>query len=105
MKESEEKQMDNGRVRWYYWQNGWVVELGRMPIKQIDQNLRLFERAAAEILRETGADHVLYGLKKYDENGELSEVRFYQEPMTDERFEKDVASMTDTVVYALHARK
>ena len=44
-------------------------------------------------------------MKSYGDGGELEEVRFYLEPMTDERFEKDVASKTGFVVYAVHARR
>lgn len=57
------------------------------------------------MLKKTGVDHVVYGVKSYGDDGELEEVRFYQKPMTDERFEKDVASKTGLVVYAVHARK
>lgn len=47
-------------------------------------NLQRFEVEAQKLLAETGADHVLYGRKLYDEGGELEELRFYLMPMTDE---------------------
>ena len=52
-----------------------------------------------------GADHVLYGVKEYDSDGNLDTVRFYLEPMSEQEFEdrvvKNSAGMT---VYAVHKR-
>ena len=95
---------NNGWVRWTQWTSAGLVNFGQMPLRNVDQELRTFEVEAAKILKETGAAHVLYGVKRYDEDGDLDEVRFYLEPMDDERFEKDVANKTGVVVYALHAK-
>ena len=97
--------MNDGWVRWFYWHGGRLVDFGQMPKADVSRALREFETRAAELLQKTNADHVLYGLKLYNERDELNEVRFYQKPMTDEQFEKDVASKTGMVAYALHARK
>lgn len=97
--------MSDGWVRWSQWTAGGMVDFGQMPKRDISQQLRRFEKEAAKLLKKTGADHVLYGVKSYGDGGELEEVRFYLEPMTDERFEKDVASKTGFVVYAVHARR
>ena len=93
---------NNGWVQWQQWTASGLVGFGRMPVKDVGQNLRKFEQEAGKIMRETGAAHVLYGVKLYDDDGDLQEVKFYLEPMDDARFEKDVASKTGVVVYALH---
>ena len=51
---------------------------------------------------ETGADHVVYGMKIY-EDGHLKEARFYLQPMSEEEFDR-VASLSGVIVYALHKR-
>lgn len=97
--------MSDGWVRWSQWTADGMVDFGQMPKRDISQQLRRFEKEAAKLLKKTGADHVLYGVKSYGDGGELEEVRFYLEQMTDERFEKDVASKAGFVVYAVHARR
>lgn len=69
------------------------------------RELQKFEAEAIKVLKETGADHVLYGVKEYDSDGDLDTVRFYLEPMSEQEFEdrvvKNSAGMT---VYAVHKR-
>ena len=80
------------------------VEHGRAPYPQVMDLLRQYEAEAKKLLARTGADHVLYGRKMYDEEGYLAEIRFYLLPMNDERFERDVVPLTNQLVYALHRR-
>lgn len=92
-------------VSWFQWGGGRLIDSGRMRRSEIAQTLRKFELEAQKLLKETGADHVLYGAKWYDENGLVSKVSFYMEPMIEEQFEKNVARLADVQVYAVHARK
>lgn len=92
-------------VRWSYWPKVGPVEHGKMPRKKMQENLQRFEVEARKLLAETGADHVLYGRKLYDESGELDELRFYLMPMTDEEFEKEVVPLKGQQVYAIHKMK
>lgn len=94
----------DGWVRWSQWDGGGMVGVGQMPLRSVPEQLRKFGEAAMGVLVATGADHVLYGVKLYDDDGELDEVKFYQLPMSEEEFEKDVASIPGVVVYALHKR-
>ena len=94
----------NSWVRWSQWTGEGMVNFGQMPVRDIAKYLQAFEMDAKEVLEKTGADHVLYGVKQY-ENGTLTEVRFYVIPMDDEQFERDVASKRGMVVFALHKRK
>ena len=72
-----------------------------MRWRDIQLNLQKFEQEAKKLLEETGADHVVYGMKIY-EDGHLKEARFYLQPMKEE-FER-VAKLRGVVVYALHKR-
>lgn len=65
---------------------GWS-RLGRWPLRDVGRELQKFEAEAIKILKETGADHVLYGVKEYDSDGNLDTVRFYLEPMSEQEFE------------------
>ncbi len=91
-------------IRWTQWTSSGMVNFGQMHRSDIQKQIARFEKKAAEVLKETGADHVLYGVKRYDENGKLEEVRFYMEPMDEDRFEKDVANKKGVLVYAVHKR-
>ena len=94
-----------GWVRWSYWPKVGPVESGRMPRKKMQENLQRFEVEARKLLAETGADHVLYGRKLYDNNGELDELRFYLFPMSDEEFEERVVPLKNQRVSAVHKMK
>jgi hypothetical protein len=82
-----------------------MVAFGQMPLRDVGRELQKFEAEAIKILKETGVDHVLYGVKEYDGDGDLDTVRFYLEPMSEQEFEdrvvKNSAGMT---VYAVHKR-
>ena len=73
-----------------------------MRWRDIQLNLQKFEQEAQKLLKETGADHVVYGMKIY-EDGHLKEARFYLQPMNEEEFDR-VASLSGVMVYALHKR-
>ena len=96
---------DSEFVRWSYWPKVGPGEHGKMPRKKMQENLQRFETEARKLLAETGADHVLYGRKLYDEGGDLEELRFYLMPMTDEEFEKEVVPLNGQQVYAVHKMK
>lgn len=91
-------------VRWSQWDAGGMVAVGQMPVKDIQKNLQDFEKKAKEILDKSGADHVVYGLKEYNDDGTLDEVRFYLQPMDEQEFDR-VAGMRGVRVYALHAAR
>ena len=92
-------------VPWTQWSRGGMVGAGQMTLKQVQENLQRFERKAIEILAETEADHVLYGVKYYGDGGEIEKVGFYLEPMDDERFDRDVSNVSDAIVYTVHRMK
>lgn len=96
--------MNDGWVKWFQWGQGRLINYGQMRKREVEDVLKEFEVEAAKVLKRSGADHVLYGVKSFDENGEISKVTFYMEPMTDEQLEND-ARLNNCIIYALHARK
>lgn len=56
---------------------------------------------AARLLKESGADHVLYGCKVYSK-GTLAAVQFFMEPMSEERFYKATSKVNQAIIYAVH---
>ena len=90
-------------VRWQFRTRYGLSDSGRMPKRNVQRELLRCEVEAAKVLRDTEADHVLYGVKKYTQNGLLSCVTFYLWPMTDEEFENRVVqNSAGLVVYAVH---
>lgn len=93
---------NDGWVRWFQWDNGCMINFGQMRVKEVDGHLREFAKEARKVMEETCADHVVYGMKLYDDDGDLEEVKFYMVPMNDSDFQSDVASLKGCVIYALH---
>ncbi len=93
---------NDGWVRWSQWSEEGMTNFGQMPIRDVAKNLREFAAEAKKILLKTGADHVVYGLKEYDDDGDLDEVRFYLAPFTDADFQKEVVPIKGCVIYAVH---
>lgn len=93
------------RVRWSHWTDAGMVEFGQGPLNKLEESIREFEKEAKKVLEDTGADHVVYAVKEYGKDDELDEIRFYMIPMSDEEFQKDVASQPGLRVYALHKMK
>lgn len=92
-------------VKWLYLADNGETQFGQMPLQEVQKELAKFEKEARRLLEKENADHVVYGMKLYDENGEIDKVKFYLHPMGEEEFQKDVASLKNCVIYAVHARK
>ncbi len=84
--------------------NGKIVESGRMLKKDILPSLQKNELIAHNMLLESNADHVLYGLKIYDRNDELEIVQFYNWLMDEEKFQRCATKCRNGIIYALHRR-
>ena len=92
-------------VKWMQWTSAGLVDFGQMPLRNVGKELQKFELEARKLLKETGADHVLYGVKEYDKDGDLETVRFYLEPMSEQEFEDRVVKNSQGLtVYAVHKR-
>lgn len=75
-----------------------------MPVSRVLPEIQKTELKAAAVLRKTGADHVLYGLKVYGDSGELVEVQFYLWPMSEKEFDRLATKGRGNLIYALHRR-
>ncbi len=79
-----------------------MVASGRMPKLEMQENLRKFEIEAKKLLNKTGADHVVFGVKQFAEDGKLQEIRFYTKAMDDNEFYSRTGGLHNCQVYALH---
>ena len=89
-------------ISWSMRDTVGCIRRGRMPLSQLPKVLQGFERDAAERLKTTGADHVLYAAKIYGVDGQLVTVQFYMNPMSDEEFYKVTGKARGALIYALH---
>lgn len=92
-------------INWSMKDTNGCVQRGQMFLSQLPKILLSFENSAAETLRRTGADHVLYAVKIYNTADELTAAQFYMNPMSDEEFSKVAGKGRGTMIYALHSRK
>lgn len=92
-------------INWSMKDTNGCIQRGQIPLSQLPKTLLSFKNSAAETLRRTGADHVLYAVKIYNTEDELTAVQFYMNPMSDVEFEKVAGKGRGTMIYALHSRK
>lgn len=92
------------QIKWSKWESECGrVDYGKMAVKDILPALQKLEMKAQNVLRATGAEHVVYGVKFY-KGIVLKNVQFYMWPMNDDEFNKLPAKLNNSVVYALHRR-
>lgn len=87
-----------------YDRTGRISASGRMSRKDILPALQMNELAARDLMERTNAEHVLYGLKIYNQYDELEAVQFYEWALDEERFQKCATKCRNGIVYALHRR-
>ena len=92
-------------VKWKHFDQKGYVGKDYMLKSDVSAKIKEFEKKAANLLIETGADHVLYAIKYFDEYSNLDEVKFYELPMSDDEYEYQVARQVRVQVFALHRRK
>lgn len=101
--------MADAFVRWSQSNENGVFARGYMRKSGVQECIQRFETQASEVLKNTGADHVIYAVKHYGEQNsdgtsDLQEVRFYMVPLSDEEFHKRTSLIDNAVVYAVHKR-
>ena len=79
---------------------------GVMFIEEIPKVLHNFEAVAKQVLKENGADHVIFASKKFNKDTTLRCINFYNPPieLSDEEFDERVKGAPDYQIYALHKR-
>jgi hypothetical protein len=74
-----------------------VYRYGGLPRKDLAATKRDFYKNALQVLRNTGADHVVYCYIAYSENGEITGADFYSDlPMDDATFHERTAGIPGT---------
>ena len=93
--------MEKSKVRWSRWGLFGLMDRGEILRSDILKKFQEFEPEARKLLESTGAAHVVYGRKLFDEAGELEEIRFYLLPMNEEEFDR-ISRIQRQQVYAVH---
>lgn len=88
-------------IRYNRYEAGAPRNCGVMPVKLVNSFMVRQGQRAAELMRASNADHVLYGCKVYKED-QLAAVQFYMEPLTDEEFYRITGRARNVLIYALH---
>ena len=84
--------------------SSYSVQCGIISIDDISKMLSHFERLAKNYQRSQNCDHVIYAHKIYDEDDNLSEIRFYTDiGLMDEEFEKRTSAIKG-IIYVIHKR-
>ena len=84
--------------------SSYSVQCGIISIDDISKMLSHFERSAKNYQRSQNCDHVIYAHKIYDEDDNLSEIRFYTDiGLMDEEFEKRTSAIKG-IIYVIHKR-
>ena len=78
-----------------------MIGSGQMSASKIPETLRMFELEAHNLLKNTDADHVIYGWKESDDQGRIKEVHFYMLPLNDDDFYERTKKLGG-IIYALH---
>lgn len=89
-------------VMWTFRDGTGCIRRGKMPVVNVQRELLRFERQAAQKMRETKADHVLYGTKIYDKQDHLIMIEFCVQPMKDQEFYRLTGKARNVMIYALH---
>jgi hypothetical protein len=75
---------------------------GRLAIKDLAVAKQDFYKNALQVLRNTGADHVIYCHIEYGEDGEITGADFYSNLSTDDATFYDRTKGVDGYIGALH---
>ena len=77
--------------KWSQWDQTGMIRCGIAPYKQIMQWMRELGMEAKEAVKHSEKNHAVYGVKKHDDIGRITEIRLYCEAYLDDA-ELDVIS-------------
>ena len=88
-------------IRYYQGRN-----TGLIRPEEIKTVLENFKKVGQKVLKRENCQHVIYASKKFDADGNLVSIQFYNPPVicSDAELEEKL-QLTDYQLYTLHARK
>ena len=91
-------------IRWsrWNWSTG-CVDKGMMEEGEILPSMTRRAKEAVKILKESKAEHVVYGMTIYDGYKPVA-VHFFMWPMGQEQFDQVAKKCRCAMVYAIHRR-
>ena len=92
-------------IKWVRYFDGDVVGRGQMPLSDVNNTLVEWGKVASDELKETGVDHIVYGMKCYNVDNELEELHLYDKCyMDDYKFDRVMKNVVMATVYAVHKK-
>lgn len=94
-------------IRVFLHNDSIYPDVWQEPLREAMKRITENGKAASKVLEETGADHVIYATKEYDEAEEVKEINLYMVPLSDEEFEKRTdlyCKKSKGIIYAVHKR-
>lgn len=85
-----------------FFRNG---ETGYISLKNAEETFRNYAKEARKVMNEKQCDHIIYGSKEYDTDGNLIAVNFYNMIcLSDKEFDERISNITlnKYYVYAIH---
>ena len=92
-------------IKWTRWGRYGNVSCGASPYDEIERQLKETAKEARVVMRETNSAHILYAIKRFNEDDDISEVNFYMLPLKETEFARLVLPVKNAEVYAIHNRK
>lgn len=92
-------------IKWTKWGRHGRVSRGASPYDEIEKLLRENAKEAGTLIKENNVAHVLYGIKRFNEYGDLAEVNLYMLPLRETEFTRLVLPLKNSEIYAIHNRK
>lgn len=95
--------MNTTELKWSQWSPNGMLRCGRATHDKLMKWMVDLGKDAKKCLSEQEKEHAVYGMKIYDENDRLSEVRFYADTyMTDDELTEVTKKMPRNVFYVAH---
>lgn len=96
--------MNKGRVDKVFFDGVYCP--GGLSLKEVAIQTEIYREFAVRILKDTGADHVLYCSKEYDSSGKIAVAKFYSGLVySDEEFYKATSNLIgDYHIGAVHKK-
>ena len=91
-------------IKWSQWTpESGMIRCGRANYDQLMKWLTDLGRDAASCLREQDKPHAIYGLKIYDDQDQIVEIRFYANCYaTDDELDEIAKLHPHDLIYAAH---
>lgn len=101
--EIKETRKPSREIKWTQWGSKELFRCGKAEYKTIMEWMRSLGADAKKCVSRNEKDHALYGRTVHDENGRLTEIRFYCNVyLTDEELDEISRKFPHDTLYVAH---